>query len=73
MRVCIYARVSSSNGTQDYNRQISDLTAFANQNNYEVVKVFAEQISGTKKNLERVALMDMIEFVKCNAIKKCYA
>lgn len=69
-RVCLYARVSSSNGTQDYQRQISDLTAFANQNNYEVVKVFAEQVSGTKKNSERPALMEMIEFVKCNAIQK---
>lgn len=35
-RVCIYSRVSSSNGTQDYQRQINDLTAFASQNNYEV-------------------------------------
>lgn len=69
-RVCIYARVSSSNGTQDYQRQINDLTAFASQNNYEVVKVFAEQVSGTKKNSERPALMEMIEFVKCNAIDK---
>ena len=26
MKVAIYARVSSSNGTQDYQRQISELT-----------------------------------------------
>lgn len=69
-RVVIYARVSSSNGTQDYQRQINDLTAFASQNNCEVVKVFAEQVSGTKKNTERPALMEMIEFVKCNTIQK---
>jgi len=70
MRVAIYARVSSSNGTQDYQRQINDLTAFAAQNNYEVAKIFSEQVSGTKKNSERPALMEMIEFVKHNAIKK---
>lgn len=69
-RVVIYARVSSTNGTQDYNRQINDLTAFASQNNCEVVKVFAEQVSGAKKNSERIALMDMINFVNDNQIDK---
>lgn len=69
-RVCIYARVSSSNGTQDYQRQINNLTAFASQNNYEVVKVFAEMVSGAKKNSERPALMELIDFVNTNAIDK---
>lgn len=69
-KVVIYARVSSTNGTQDYQRQINDLTAFANKNNYEVVKVFAEMISGAKKNLERPVLMDLIEFVHSNDIDK---
>jgi DNA invertase Pin-like site-specific DNA recombinase len=70
MRICIYARVSSTNGTQDYQRQINDLTAFASQNNYEIVKVFAEQISGAKKNSERPALVELIEFVNTNDIDK---
>ncbi len=70
MRICIYARVSSTNGTQDYQRQISDLTAFASQNNYEIVKVFAEQVSGAKKNSERPALVELIEFVNTNDIDK---
>lgn len=69
-RVCIYVRVSSSNGTQDYQRQINDLTAFASQNNYEIVKVFAEMVSGAKKNTERPALMELIDFVNINAIDK---
>lgn len=69
-RVCIYARVSSSNGTQDYQRQINDLTAFASENNYEIVKVFAEMVSGAKKNTERPALMELIEFVNSNTIDK---
>lgn len=69
-RVCIYARVSSSNGTQDYQRQINDLTAFASQNNCEVLKVFAEMVSGAKKNSERPALMELIDFVNTNAIDK---
>lgn len=69
-RVVIYARVSSTNGTQDYQRQINDLTAFASQNNYEVVRVFAEQISGAKKNTERPILIELIEFVNTNNIDK---
>ena len=69
-RVVIYARVSSSNGTQDYQRQINDLTTFASQNNYEIVKVFAEQVSGAKKNSERTALMKLIDFVHSNDIDK---
>lgn len=70
MEVVIYARVSSTNGTQDYQRQINDLTVFANQNGYEVVKVFAEKISGTKKNSERPELMRLIDFVNANGIYK---
>lgn len=69
-RVVIYARVSSSNGTQDYQRQINDLTVFASQNNYEVVKVLAEMVSGAKINTERPALMELIEFVNTNNIDK---
>ena len=69
-RVVIYARVSSSNGTQDYQRQINDLTTFASQNNYEIVKVFAEMVSGAKQNTERSALMELIDFVNTNAIEK---
>lgn len=69
-RVVIYARVSSANGTQDYQRQINDLTVYASQNNCEVVKVFAEMVSGAKKNSERTVLMDLIEFVNTNDIDK---
>lgn len=69
-RVVIYARVSSTNGTQDYQRQINDLTAFARQNNFEIAKAFAEQVSGAKKNSERPVLMEMIEFVNTNNIDK---
>lgn len=69
-RVVIYGRVSSTNGSQDYQRQINDLTIFSTQNNYEVVKIFAEQVSGAKKNSERPALMKLIDFVHANGIDK---
>lgn len=70
MKVVIYGRVSSTNGSQDYQRQINDLTRFSTQNNYEVTKIFAEQISGAKKNSERPALMELIDFVNANDIDK---
>lgn len=69
-QVAIYVRVSSTNGTQNYQRQIDDLTTFANQNNYEIVKIFAEKVSGAKKNAERPILMEMVDFVNSNKIEK---
>lgn len=69
-QVVIYGRVSSTNGSQDYQRQINDLTIFSTQNDYEVVKIFAEQVSGAKKNSERPALMELIDFVNSNNIDK---
>lgn len=70
MKTVIYARVSSTNGTQDYQRQINDLTAFANSNNLTVEAVFAEAVSGAKKNNDRTELLKMIEYVNNNKIDK---
>ena len=49
-KVVIFARVSSTNGTQDYERQINDLQTLASANNWTVEAVFAEKVSGAKKN-----------------------
>jgi len=68
MKKCvIYARVSSTNDRQDYQRQINDLTQVAKAQNLEVDKIFAEKISGGKKNDERKALMDMICYINQNS------
>lgn len=48
-RGVIYARVSSSNVTQDYQCQINDLTVFANQNNCEVVKCSLKWLTELKR------------------------
>lgn len=68
MDVVIYARVSTQG--QEYDRQVNELTAFAGKNSWTVRKVFAEKISGAKKNDERRALEDMILYVKENSIAK---
>ena len=66
----IYARVSSTNGTQDYTRQVNDLTELAAHMDWSVEEVFAEKISGAKKNIERIALSNMISFVQSHKIDK---
>lgn len=65
-RIVIFARVSSTNDRQDYKRQINDLTEFADTRGYIIEKVFAEKISGGKKNNERKELMKMIDFINSN-------
>lgn len=47
MNVVIYARVSTM--TQDYDRQLSELRTYAARMQYNVVREFAEVISGAKK------------------------
>ncbi|TGY27817.1 recombinase family protein [Bacteroides caecimuris] len=69
-KVVIFARVSSTNGTQDYERQINDLQTLASTNNWTVEAVFAEKISGAKKNTERTELMSMIDYINSHNIDK---
>lgn len=69
-KVVIFARVSSNNGSQDYDRQINDLQAVALINNWTVEAVFAEKISGAKKNSERAELLRMVEYIEANQIDK---
>ena len=64
----IYARVST-NG-QDYERQLNDLREYASRMGYEVVKEFAEKISGAKKVAEREALTELLSYVETNHIDK---
>ncbi|MGA1977918.1 MAG: recombinase family protein [Bacteroidales bacterium] len=69
-RVVLFCRVSSTNDRQNYDRQINDLTQLATLHNYQIEAVFAEKVSGAKKNQERQELMRMVEFVKANNIDK---
>lgn len=69
-RAVIYARVSSTveRNRQNTERQVADLTAYAEYSNLEVVEVFEEYISGGKKNDERAILQDAIEFCITNKV-----
>jgi len=69
-KVVLFCRVSSTNDRQSYERQINDLTQLAASLNYVIKAVFAERISGAKKNNERKELVNLIEFVNANKIDK---
>lgn len=69
-QVVLFARVSSTNDRQSYDRQINDLHTLAATQNYHVAGIYAEKISGAKKNAERKELLNMIEFVNDNRIDK---
>lgn len=58
----IYARVSSTNDRQSTQRQIEDLTRFANSNNYNIIGTYEEHISGATKNEYRTVLMECLDF-----------
>lgn len=68
INVVLLCRVSTN--SQDYTRQVNELTDYSNKQGWNVVKVFANKISGAKKNDERPEVLEMIDFVKTNAVDK---
>lgn len=66
--IVIFARVSTN--IQDYDRQVNELTAVASSRDWNVEAIFAEKVSGAKKNNERSELKNMIEYVEAHKINK---
>ena len=64
----IYARVSSVGDRQNTERQVDDLTRYAESNGSEVIKVFEEHISGATKNEERAVLCECLNYCIKNKI-----
>ena len=67
-KVVIYARVSTQG--QDYERQLSELRAYADKMGYEVVKEFCEKVSGAKVVAEREALSELLAYVEAHKVDK---
>lgn len=63
-RVVIYARVSSVGDRQSTDRQIEDLTRYAEGKGLEVIRIFQEHISGAKSNQERGVFVECLEFCR---------
>ena len=67
----IYARTSSSGSVesrQSTERQVIDLTDYANRNAMTICKTFEEHISGAKRNEERAVLKECIEYAISNRV-----
>lgn len=67
-RCVILARTSTQ--AQDYMRQINELKDFCQKANWEVVKVFANKVSGKLAIEQRPEIIEMLDFVKKNEIKR---
>lgn len=66
-RAVIYARVSTSD--QSCDRQVTELTAFAERSGFEVIDVFRETASGTKANRrERSKVMELAQAREISAV-----
>ena len=68
IRAVIYARVSSTGDRQSTERQVIDLTDYANRNAMTICKTFEEHISGAKRNEERAVLTECIEYAISNQV-----
>ena len=70
-RAIIYARVSSSGSLesrQSTERQVIDLTGYANRNSMTITHTFEEHISGAKRNEERAVLKECIDYAISNRV-----
>ena len=67
-KVVILARVSTDK--QEYQRQITELTEHCRKKDWEVVRIFANKVSGAKFNEDRTEIQELIEFVKTNQIQR---
>jgi DNA invertase Pin-like site-specific DNA recombinase len=67
-KVVIIARVSTDK--QEYQRQIAELTEHCRKMEWEVVRIFANKVSGAKSNEDRTEIQELIEFVKTNQIQR---
>ncbi|GAB1857342.1 recombinase family protein [Flavobacteriaceae bacterium MHTCC 0001] len=66
--VAIFVRTSTLE--QDYQRQIVDMSKVADKNNYEVVSVITEKISGAKRNDERLGVQQLLNEAKTKKFQK---
>jgi DNA invertase Pin-like site-specific DNA recombinase len=67
-RVGILARVSTADQSND--RQISELTAYADSRGYEVVQFYTENISGSTANADRPVIQDLLKLATAGKVDK---
>lgn len=62
----IYARVSSTGDRQSTERQVMDLSDYADKNDLVVQQVYEEHISGAKRNADRPVLTECLDYCRTN-------
>ena len=67
-KVVILARVSTD--SQEYQRQISELTDYCEKVGWSVEQIFANKVSGAKKMEERAEIQSLVEYVREHQIKR---
>ena len=67
-KVVILARVSTQ--AQDYQRQVTELQEYCDRAGWEVTRVFANKVSGAKAVTERAEIVEMVEYIKNNDVKR---
>ena len=68
MRVVILARVSTDK--QLYERQVVEMEQYCKSVGWNVAKVFANKVSGTKRNEDRPEIVEMLQYIEEHKIDK---
>ena len=55
---------------QDYQRQVNELQEYCDRVGWEVMRVFANKVSGAKAVTERPEIVEMVEYIKNNDVKR---
>ena len=67
-KVVLLARVSTDK--QEFNRQITELKGFCEKMDWDVVGIFANKVSGAETIENRTEIVEMMEFVRKNEVKR---
>ena len=67
-KVVLLARVSTDK--QEYRRQINELKGFCEKMNWEIAEIFANKVSGAETIENRTEIVEMVEFVRKNKVKR---
>ena len=67
-KAVIYARVSSITDRQNTDRQVVDLTRYAEYSEHNIIDRVEEKISGGKRNVDRPVLTECLNYCKDNNI-----
>jgi len=68
MDVVLLCRVSTA--SQDYSRQVDELSDFCSKMGWNVRRIFTAKVSGAKKIEERSELTEMLDYIRGNSIDK---